>query len=307
MKRGARQGGVCRKLPQPFILHAIPYFIVVSRLLSTLVLWTVIIGSLWLFGAHAAVALVTVFAALTLYEFYGMTAKMGARPFRWMGLGFSVLITAAPYCLACCSDDPDLTAGLPAALVVLALIVSCIRVLGERDTTSRVETIAATVLGLLYVPFMLHYLIAILMREGYEGSNLILCVWTVVVSKFCDVGALFTGLALGKHKMSPTISPKKTWEGAVGGVLVSAGVGAAFAFFASGHLSSTMTPLVAALIAVPLAIVTIVSDLIESVIKRRADTKDTGALIPGIGGAFDLTDSLILTAPAAYFIFQFLE
>ena len=65
--------------------------------------------------------------------------------------------------------------------------------------------------------------------------------------------------------------------------------------------------LVAALIAIPLALTTIVSDLIESVLKRRADTKDTGALIPGIGGAFDLTDSLILTSPVAYFIFQFLD
>ena len=62
-----------------------------------------------------------------------------------------------------------------------------------------------------------------------------------------------------------------------------------------------------ALIAVPIALLTIVSDLIESALKRRADTKDTGALIPGIGGAFDLTDSLILSAPVAYFMFMFLE
>ncbi len=278
-----------------------------SRFLSTLVLWTVIIGSLWLFGAHGAVALLTVLSALTLYEFYGMTAKMGARPFRWMGILFSVLITAAPYTLAYFLEEPDFINHLPTVLLVLALIVSCICVLGERDAASRVETIAATMGGLLYVPFMLHYLIAILMIDGSSGDNLILCVWTVAVSKFCDVGALFTGLAFGKHKMSPTISPKKTWEGAVGGVLVSAGVGAGIAYFASGHLPESMTPLVAALIAVPLAIITIVSDLIESVIKRRADTKDTGALIPGIGGAFDLTDSLILTAPLAYFIFQFLD
>ncbi len=278
-----------------------------SRILSTLVLWAIFIGSLWFFGTHAAVVLVTVLAALTLYEFYGMTAKMGARPFRWMGLLFSVLITAAPYCLGYFSSEPDVIASLPVGFVVLALIVSCVRVLGERDTTNRVETIASTVLGLLYVPFLLHYLIAILMRDGYEGDNLMLGVWTVAVSKFCDVGALLTGLALGRHKMAPSISPKKTWEGAVGGVLVSAGVGAAIAYFASGHLPGSMTPLVAALIAVPLALTTIVSDLIESVLKRRADTKDTGALIPGIGGAFDLTDSLILTAPVAYFIFQFLE
>ncbi len=278
-----------------------------SRILSTLVLWVVIIGSLWLFGPHAVVALLTVLAALTLHELYGLTTKMGARPFRWMGLGFSVLITAAPYYLSYYLDEPDFINGLPTGLVVLALLVSCVRVLGERDATNRVETVAATVLGVLYVPFMLHYLVAILMIDGPGSDNLMLCVWTVAVSKFCDVGALLTGLAFGKHKMSPTISPKKTWEGAVGGVLISAGVGAGIAFFASGHLPASLTPLVAALIAVPLALTTIVSDLIESVIKRRADTKDTGALIPGIGGAFDLTDSLILTAPVAYFIFQFLE
>lgn len=72
-------------------------------------------------------------------------------------------------------------------------------------------------------------------------------------------------------------------------------------------LPESLTPALAALIAVPLAIVAIISDLLESVIKRRADAKDTGELIPGIGGAFDLTDSLILTAPVAYFIFLFIE
>jgi phosphatidate cytidylyltransferase len=163
------------------------------------------------------------------------------------------------------------------------------------------------VVGVLYIPFMLQFLVAILMRDGDSGNNLALCLWVVAVSKFCDVGALLTGLAIGRHKMAPTISPKKTWEGAVGGVLVSSGVGAAIAFLAAGRFPAGLTPPVAAIIAVPLAITTIVSDLIESAVKRRADTKDTGALIPGIGGAFDLTDSLILTAPVAYFIFQFLD
>ncbi len=278
-----------------------------KRILSTVTLWTVLLGSLWLFGAHAAVTILTLLAALTLYEFYGMTAKMGARAFRWMGISFGVLITAGPYVLAYFSNEPDVIAAIPVALLILTLLVSCIRVLGERDTTNRIETIAATVTGVLYVPFMLHYLVAILMRDGYEGENLALCLWTVAVSKFCDVGALLTGLAFGKHKMSPTISPKKTWEGAVGGVLVSMGLGAGIAYFASAHFSSSLTPLVAALMALPIAIITIVSDLIESALKRRADTKDTGALIPGIGGAFDLTDSLILVAPLAYFMFLFLE
>lgn len=278
-----------------------------SRIISTLTLWTVILGILWFFGAHGAVVLVVVLSGLTLHEFYGMAAKLGGRPFRWMGQLFSLLITGVPYVLAYYYDEPAIIASLPVGFLVLALIACCFRVLGERDLTSRVEAITSTVIGLLYVPFMLHFLVAILMREGHEGDNLILCLWTVAVSKFCDVGALLSGLAFGKHQMAPLISPKKTWEGAVGGVLISAGVGAAIAWFGSEYLPPTFTPLVAALLAAPIAVLTIVSDLIESALKRRADTKDTGALIPGIGGAFDLTDSLILTAPAAYFMFLFLE
>jgi phosphatidate cytidylyltransferase len=280
---------------------------VLSRILSTLVLWVVLLGSLYCFGAHAAVALIALLSALTLHEFYGLTEKMGARPFRWMGIFFGVLMTAGPYYLAFYIDEFDLISGLATGLLVLAMLVTCGRALAERDNSSRIEAIAATVGGLFYIPFLLQFLVCILMRESDSGENLALCLWVVAVAKFCDVGALLTGLAIGRHKMAPLISPKKTWEGAVGGVLVSAGVGAGVAFFASAHLPNSLTPLIAALIAALLAIIAIISDLMESALKRRADIKDTGKLIPGIGGAFDLADSLILTAPVAYFIFLFLD
>ncbi len=281
-----------------------------SRILSTVVLWTVILGSLWLFGAHAAVILLTVLTALTLWEFYALTAMMGAKPFRWMGVGFAVVMIAGPYYLLFFKQETaeylGLTVVLMPAFLVLALLVSCIRVLGERDHTNRVETIAATIGGLVYIPFMLQFLVGILTFDGNSTENLVLCIWVIAVSKFCDVGALLTGLAIGKHKMAPEISPKKTWEGAVGGVLVSAGVGAGIAFFASAYLPEDLTPGIAAGIGAILAIVTIISDLIESVIKRRAGAKDSGKLIPGIGGALDLCDSLILTAPVAFFLLMFL-
>jgi len=283
---------------------------VLSRILSTVVLWTIILGSLWCFGAHAAVVLLTVLSALTLWEFYGLTAKMGAKPFRWMGVGFSIAMTAGPYYLMFFQAEQDEFLGLAAimmpAFLVLALLVSCIRVLGERDHTNRVETIAATIGGLVYVPFMLQFLVGILTFDADSNDNLALCLWVVAVSKFCDVGALLTGLAIGKHKMAPEISPKKTWEGAAGGVLMSAGIGAGIAFLAASYLPEELTPPIAAGIGAVLAVVTIISDLIESVIKRRAGAKDSGRLIPGIGGALDLCDSLILTAPVAYFLLMFL-
>ena len=99
--------------------------------------------------------------------------------------------------------------------------------------------------------------------------------------------------------MASTTSPKFTTTQWL--IIIIASIGFLFDTY-----ELLMTPLVAALIAAPLAVTTIISDLIESAVKRRADSKDTGALIPGIGGAFDLTDSLILTAPVAYFIFAFL-
>lgn len=282
-----------------------------KRIASTVILWSIILGSLWFFGAPAAVVILTLLSALTLHEFYDLTAKMGAKPFRWLGLSFSVLMTGGPYCLLVLGEDLHGSAIFGSLLLIIAilagaLILSCFRVLSARDSSNRVETLAATLGGLFYAPFMLQFLVLILILEGDEGTGLALCLWVVAVSKFCDVGALLTGLAIGKHKMSPVISPKKTWEGAVGGVLVSAGLGAGIAFFAAAYLPDYLTPLVGALVAVPLAIVTIVSDLIESVLKRRADIKDSGRLIPGIGGALDLCDSLILTAPVAFFIFLFL-
>ncbi len=278
-----------------------------ARIFSTVVLWTVVLGSLWLFGTHAAVALLTLLTAATLWEFYGLMEKMGQRPFRWMGVSLGVLMTAGTYYLALFVDEPDVLNSVPSGLLVVGLIASCCRVLGERDMATRVETIASTMLGLVLVPYMLHFLVRILMREAPSGENLALCLWIVTVSKFCDVGGLLTGLAFGRHKMAPNISPKKTWEGTAGGLVFSMGVGAGIAYLAGGRLPEALTPLTAALIAVPLAVTTVISDLIESAIKRRADIKDTGRLIPGIGGAFDLTDSLILTAPVAYFIFLFVE
>ena len=154
---------------------------------------------------------------------------------------------------------------------------------------------------------MLQFLVRILLIAGpHANTGLVLVLWLIAVSKFCDVGALLSGLAFGKHKMAPIISPKKTWEGAIGGVLTSAALGAGIAYFCRDYLPTTFTPLLAACVAVPIAAFGIVSDLVESIIKRRADTKDSGVTIPGIGGMFDLSDSLILTAPVGYLVFRLL-
>jgi phosphatidate cytidylyltransferase len=275
-----------------------------KRIFSTVLLWALVAGSLVFLRTVGGVALITLISVLTLREFYKLMQGAGLAPFDKLGMTFGGLITIAPWLQV---QFPQY--GAPAAhALALAVVVFSVRILGERDPKNRVEALAGTLFGLVYVAFMLQYLVRIVTPLPDDGigatGRLLLFVWLVAVSKFCDVGALLTGLAFGKHKMSPQISPKKTWEGAIGGVLVSMGIGALVAWLARDHFPPHMTPVVAALIAAPIAVVAIVSDLIESVIKRRAAIKDSGGIIPGIGGMFDVSDSLILTAPLGYFLFR---
>jgi phosphatidate cytidylyltransferase len=274
---------------------------VISRIFSTLALWALIFGTLWFFRTSGGLVLITGISVLTLREFYRLMAAAGWAPFSGLGMFFGGLITLAPYIEA--------RFGAPAhPLLALAAVIIAIRVVIERSPEKRVEALASTLFGLVYVALLLQYMVRILTPLPTDtvsaDGRLLLCLWLIAVAKFCDVGALLTGLAIGKHKMAPQISPKKTWEGAVGGVLTSIGIGALVAWLGRHELGASLTPLQAALIAGPIAVIAIMSDLIESVIKRRAALKDSGHVIPGIGGMFDLSDSLLLTAPVAYFLFR---
>lgn len=271
-----------------------------KRIFSTVLLWTVVGLALWFFRTTGALVLVTLISVLTLREFYQLMHGSGYDPFDKFGMFFGGLITLAPWLEA--------NSGWPMHLMLpLAVVVFAVRLLGERTPETRVESLASTLFGLVYVAFMLQYIVKILTPLPHDtvtaDGRLLLALWLVAVTKFCDMGALLSGMAVGRRKMSPTISPKKTWEGAAGGVLFSMGIGAAIAWFARDQFPDHLTPLMAALLALPIAILGIVADLVESVLKRRANMKDSGATVPGIGGMFDLTDSIILVAPVGYFFF----
>ncbi|MDE3083866.1 MAG: phosphatidate cytidylyltransferase [Verrucomicrobiota bacterium] len=269
-----------------------------KRIFSTILLWTVVIAVIHFCGAPGGVWLIALLAIVTQYEFSQLLKRTGLDPFDRLALLAGAAIVLAPFYLEGRNiETTDLLAG--------AVILFSLRILREREPHNRIETLAATLFGLLYVPFMLQFLVRIIIHFN-ANAGLALCLWLVAVAKFCDIGALVTGLAMGRHKMAPQISPNKTWEGVAGGLLVSAGIGALLAWLGRDYFPSAFNPLRAALTALPIAAVSIVSDLVESIIKRRADVKDTGHLIPGIGGAFDLIDSLILVAPVGYFLFLFL-
>jgi phosphatidate cytidylyltransferase len=289
---------------------------VLQRILTTVVLWLTFIGLLWWLGRPAAVGIATVMAVLTQHEFYGMLIRIGHRPFQKLGLVLGAMMILGPYAARTLPHLPNLppwlhglflrfgdSPQLMGSLVALAVIICSLRILYERDPAERVDTLAATLFGIVYVPFMLHFLVEIFFLPVAPIVGLMLVVWLVAVVKFCDVGALLVGTAFGRHKLAPSISPKKTWEGLVGGVLCSALVGAGLVAALPQFYPPVFTPWISIAAAVPIALLAVVSDLVESMLKRRADLKDSGRSVPGIGGAFDLTDSVILTAPAAYLIF----
>lgn len=207
------------------------------------------------------------------------------------------------------------------ALAVGALFSSAACVVFPQDQRGLyVKRLLPTFFGLLFVTFLLHYFVRIL-RETQSpsdpemiGFGLFFCLWIVMVAKFSDIGALLVGKTIGRTKMAPSISPGKTVEGLLGGLGASAGIGALLPWLVQEHFShlfdfgtTLFTPSQGALWGLVVGIVSVIGDLIASVLKRLAGMKDSGGAIPGIGGLLDLTDSLILSAPTGYFIILLLQ
>lgn len=262
-------------------------------------------------GGQGAVWLLTALAIGTQFEFYTLLEKKGQRPFKHFGTTLGAIMILAPYYANRFSDAH--AQGMAAGIVAVTIVACCLRILAHRNTSERIETLEATLVGLIYIPFMLTFMVRLLELPSHDTTlsfkeadtqGIMMILWFVVVTKFCDVGALLVGRAFGRHQMSPNTSPKKTWEGAVGGCLTSVLLGFALTYFARDYFPVNFTPFWGALIALPMAIISIISDLVESMFKRQAAEKDSGSFIPGIGGAFDLTDSFILTAPTAFLLIR---
>ena len=167
---------------------------------------------------------------------------------------------------------------------------------------------AYTVFGLFYVPWLFNCITKIIYVVPRIDGLLVgqyYVLYLIAVSKFSDMGAYLVGSLIGKHKMVPHISPAKTWEG-FGGAL-------AFSLLASYGLRALMPVKLGLLdnvdclvMGLTLSVVAVIGDLAESILKRSTGVKDSGRLLPGIGGMLDLIDSLLFTAPVLYFYLCFL-
>lgn len=164
------------------------------------------------------------------------------------------------------------------------------------------ETMAGTLMGLLYIGFLLTFYVRTLFAWGDGMSGRWLLLYMVGVVKVTDMGAFFVGIRFGRHKLIPRISPGKSWEGCLGGIAVALLLSVGVRVLAGDHLGGVPFHWRDALILPLLLSVTgILGDLMESLLKRSAGLKDSGRLIHGMGGVLDVLDSLLPSAPILYY------
>jgi len=155
------------------------------------------------------------------------------------------------------------------------------------------DTVTKQLLGIVYIPLLLSYLV--MLRSDSNGSIWVLFLLFVVFAG--DIGALYTGLLLGRHKLCPAVSPKKTIEGSIGGLAANIGIGSAYKALFLPEL-----PWGACLVFfILIGVAGQMGDLFESIIKRSGNIKDSGTILPGHGGFLDRADAAMFAAPVAYY------
>jgi len=255
-----------------------------------------------------------VVALLAIHELLKLSEAYGIRPLRWptyIFVGLFFLAIAIPGATPLLSTSAFTFTALSAAVLAPFLFLA----IGMRRTELASAFPAALVSAFAFVYIALPIASLVQLREQWQGSfyllYLLLLVWAG------DVFAYFIGKPFGRHHMSPRVSPNKTWEGAVASVIASVAVGMLMFNYALPistallhlHLielrdgifnnqQPSLTPVIA--LSVVLNIAAQLGDLVESLIKRGAGAKDSGAILPGHGGMFDRIDALLFAAPVLW-------
>lgn len=280
-----------------------------SRILTALVALPILILSIllpyFLPNVPAANWMFVLIAALAfgagLFEFFTLTKKLELKADASIAyIGAALLFVA--FLFDAPAKSPDLLILTIFAFLVLVLITQMFRF--QKDFSKMLTGIGATILGVLYVAFLGGFIVS--MRVGFNetsvpflSTKLIGFFFLIVMG--ADTGAYFVGKNFGKHKLVPKISPGKTWEGAIGGIVLSA----AFAAIASATFFPELHYKVSIPLAIVMTIIGILGDLSESAMKRGAGAKDAANILPGHGGLLDRLDSLLFNAPILYYFARF--
>ena len=259
-----------------------------TRVLTSVVAVPFLFAVVWLMPPAYFAGLVIIAAAIGQYELYTMARVRGITPLTVLGIVLGAIIILTIY-----RPIPPYRGGpfFWITLGVLAAIVA--RLFSRRPVEGALEDITVTIFGTLYVALLFAYQVAI--HAGPPGKRWLVFLYLVIWAS--DTGAYYVGSTFGKHRLYEKISPKKSIEGLIGGVLASVLI----AVLCKVWLVPAIGIIEAAVLGAVLALVGTVGDLAESLIKRSAGVKDSGTIIPGHGGILDRMDSMLFAAPVLFF------
>ncbi len=260
-----------------------------NRIISALfmiVLAAVAVVNSWVF--------ILVMVALTiggLYEFFYMIKKKGIPIYSYVGIFIGVMIPLSIF------TEFELTKNWELLFIVLGFLIILLMQFARKDNRNAVVGVSTTLFGILYVAWFFSFLVKIrLLLPDVSGANLL--AFILLVTKSGDIGALFIGRQWGRHPLLPSISPLKTVEGYVGSLSFSVIVAVLARPLLPGVLHFSWIHV--ALMGAFFGGMGQVGDLSESLIKRDCNVKDSGRLLPGMGGVLDVIDSLLFSAPTFY-------
>jgi phosphatidate cytidylyltransferase len=245
---------------------------------------------------------VAALAGVGIWEYAQLAINKGIQPAsRWMVV-FAVAEVAALYASLLFVDFPQ----LPVLVLAVALVIFFLQ--HFRDSTHGLFSIAVEFFGVAYVAAPLSLMLGVLYPIAHNGipqEGRWWLVYLILVTKITDVGAYFVGRLWGKNKLSPTLSPKKTIEGAVAGFISAVVASMAICYFGGKFFGEhfSLTFIESIWLGMLIGILGQIGDLAESLLKRDAVVKDSNRL-PGLGGVLDMVDSLLFTTPVVYFFIR---
>lgn len=260
-----------------------------TRIISALVALPLLIIFIVLGGLPLKIA-VTLVAIIGLYEIYKAFSGF-IKPVHYIGFAAAVIYMAL-------IERIIYTASMFNIFVTLFMLAILIYVVLTHKSGNTMDGVV-TFFGFFYVCFLISHVY--LTRQYTHGNAL---VWLIFLSAFgCDVGAYFTGMAFGKHKLIPELSPKKTVEGAIGGVVVAVSVCVIYGVVleAKNEMIGLDTVLLCFITGFVGSIFSQIGDLAASAMKRYVGIKDFGKIMPGHGGVLDRFDSVLFAAPVVYY------
>jgi phosphatidate cytidylyltransferase len=266
------------------------------RLMSSLVLWGIMLSVIFWLPPTALYIFVNVVLARAVWEFYRICEAKGLRTYKVWGVIGTLALVSGSWFFYRQPQRLQLSYDFDVLILLVFALGVFIRQFPQKLNPQGIETMAVTLFGLIYVAWLGNFITRINFASPHGRYFIMLL---VVVTKFTDMGAYIVGSIMGRHKLIPRISPKKTWEGTIGGIVFAVG-GAFLCARVMPVEMAQLTTVHAIVVGLLLGVAAVIGDLAESLIKREAGVKDSSTILPGHGGCLDMIDSLLFTAPLLY-------